>query len=98
MTSTSFIVAMTMISLIAKADVIQDNGSQPPSVYYPGHDCCILYDDTNLRSTKKKFCHTGKATVFEMKDDFIDNKVSSYYCGKNVWYNFCKNQGGHCNG
>lgn len=28
----------------------------------------------------------------------LSNKLSSYYCGKNVWYNFCKGTGGSCSG
>ena len=28
----------------------------------------------------------------------LKNKLSSYYCGKNVWYNFCKGTGGNCTG
>ena len=30
--------------------------------------------------------------------DSLSNKLSSYYCGKNVWYNFCKGTGGGCSG
>ena len=89
---------LAMISSLSVANEILDYGSLPSSVYYPGDNCCLVYDDTRLRGTVKKFCHTGKATVFEMNDYFIDNRMSSYHCGKNTWYNFCKNKGGDCIG
>ena len=26
----------------------------------------------------------------------FDNRISSFFCGKNVWYNFCTGYGGEC--
>ena len=85
-----------MISTFAKAGVLEDNGQVTPSIQYPGDDCCWVYEWSRLKGTKQLLCHDGSATTIELAD--LDNKISSYYCGKSIWYNFCKDSGGECSG
>ena len=65
-----------------------------PGVEYPGDDCCFLYDDTFYRKgnhgNRVHVCHDGVRTKHDLRNDFnFHDELTSYYCGKNTWYNIC---------
>ena len=65
-------------------------GSFQPFVEYPGDNCCTLFQHNRLDGVKKRFCHDGSKTEFSMIEHGFNDQLSSYYCGKNTFYNFCK--------
>ena len=68
-------------------------GSFEPQAYYPGDNCCFLYDDQDFHDAKLKLCHDGEKTYHDLDDYGFDDRMDSYYCGKNVWFNFCGGTG-----
>ena len=70
-------------------------GSFEPVIQYPGDDCCTLYERHNFEGARKRFCHDGSEMNFDMHAHDFNDKLSSWYCGKNTWYNFC-NDGPDC--
>ena len=79
-----------MISSYAAAGPLNDAGQITPSIYYPGDNCCWIYEKSALRGTKVLHCHDGSKRIINLGN--MNNKISSYYCGKNIWYNFCKDK------
>ena len=70
---------------------------------YPGDHCCNLYDGGNYGGTVAKFCinksKTSGDTTWSMDDVNFRDKMSSWWCGKNVSYDFCRlKSGGSCSG
>ena len=64
-----------------------------PNLIYPGDSCCELYKDYNYEGESLKLCYTikdGSPQEFDLRtyDDF-DQSVDSWYCGKNIAYDFC---------
>lgn len=90
-------------SLLSNANM----GGFTPFVQYPGDNCCMLFADNdygrnNERESnqdidlyRKTICHTGERTTINLHESNWGNKVDSYICGKNVWYDFC-NDGSDC--
>lgn len=84
-------------SLLSNANM----GGFAPFVQYPGDDCCMLFADNNFGRNgeresdqdidlyRKTICHTGERTIINLFESNWANKVDSYICGKNVWYDFC---------
>ena len=89
-----------------------DIGGFKPIVDYPGDDCCFLYDhhhfdykgnrepDSQLDDHRKLICHEGTRKEINVRKELgWGDKVSSYICGKNVWYDFCNDgPGKNCSG
>lgn len=75
--------------------MLTEAGSFEPVIQYPGDDCCTLYEHPNFEGARKRFCHDGKEKTFNMSSYGFNDKLSSWYCGKNTWYNFC-NHGANC--
>ena len=67
-------------------------------VNYPGDFCCTLFEDPYLRGAQLTLCHDGDGTTksFDLAGEFMDKRMSSYYCGKNVAYDFCGAEGTDC--
>jgi len=87
----------------AIASLLQDQtGAFQPFVQYPGDNCCYLFDDvnfdnwgrrdqnTNIDDFRKLICHDGTRTTIDLHPSGWGNRASSYMCGKNVWYDFCR--------
>ena len=70
-------------------------GGFVPHVQYPGDNCCHLFEDMhygqseNGGNKKLTLCHDNDRAEFRLKDYQFNDTVESWYCGKNVWYNFC---------
>ena len=86
-------------------------GGFKPVVDYPGDNCCFIYDEyhfdypgarepgQNMEDRRLKVCHDGSRTEHDLRGTSWDNKLSSYVCGKNVWYDFCiDGVGSNCTG
>ena len=63
---------------------------------YPGDLCCRLYEHPNYAGNTEDICYDyetygtdGQQSV-ELSSSMI-NKTSSWWCGKNVAYDFCNN-------
>ena len=58
---------------------------------YPGDFCCTLFSEQYLRGEQLTLCHDGDGTTAEISlaGEDLDKRMSSYYCGKNVAYDFC---------
>ena len=74
--------------------MLRKAGSFEPVVQYPGDNCCYLFSDYVYEGTRIKFCHDDKEETFALDLYGFDNKLSSWYCGKRVWYNFCNTKWG----
>ena len=76
--------------------------SLTPQVEYPGDNCCYLYEWAGFKGLREKVCHEGVRREFwimnETGDDTWNDRMSSYYCGKNVWYNMCRHGPNDCTG
>ena len=77
-----------------------DVGGFKPIVDYPGDNCCYLYDrynfqggdrheGENLDDRRLHICHEGSRKSINVGDLGWNNKMSSYICGKSVWFDFC---------
>ena len=88
-----------------------DIGGFKPSVDYPGDNCCYLYDQIqfqhdglreqhdDLNERRAQICHNGHRTEIDVAAMGWNDRVSSYYCGKNVWFDFCNGGiGSNCKG
>ena len=88
-----------------------DVGGFKPVVDYPGDNCCYLYDEYqfdwagereenhDIDQRRELICHNGHRTDIDVAALGWNNKVSSYYCGKNVWFDFCNGGvGSNCKG
>lgn len=73
-----------------------------PQVEYPGDNCCYLYQHRGYRGLREQVCHEGEKRGFyiteETGDAYWNDRMSSYYCGRNVWYNMCRHGPGNCTG
>ena len=79
-----------------------DIGGFKPIVDYPGDDCCFIYDEHNfdyrgnrepnhnIDDRRKQICHNGSRTEYDLHPMGWGDKLGSYICGKNVWFDFCK--------
>jgi hypothetical protein len=56
---------------------------------YPGDECCTLYQDDDFWVPMGRFCLNGDYNVIDMVPWGFNDRTSSYWCGKNVWYKFC---------
>ena len=72
---------------------------------YPGDNCCDLYDAHEWQKSARvvKICRdlssNEEKQAFDMRNYNFDDKVSSWYCGKYVEYDFCRNApGSSCDG
>ena len=97
---------MTTLSLLS-ADV----GGFKPLVDYPGDNCCYLFDEyhfdyngvrdpnSNIDDRRLQICHDGSRTEVNIHDLGWGDRMQSYICGKNVWYDFCSDGfGSNCTG
>ena len=86
-------------------------GGFTPMTSYPGDDCCYLFDYHNFdqsgtysfrdRGGRVKVCADPAYDKTHINFDTLgfDNRMSSYICGKNVWYDFCNDRNGeNCGG
>ena len=105
------IIQMAFMAQPAIATLLSDQtGAFRPFVTYPGDNCCYLFDDVNfdnfgrrdqntiIDDFRKLICHDGTRTTIDLHPSGWGNKVSSYMCGKNVWYDFCRNGTNDCVG
>jgi len=44
-----------------------------------------------LTGIKELVCYGDKPRMIDLAELNLDDKLTSYYCGKDTWYNFCKN-------
>ena len=96
--------AQPVIHSLLSADI----GGYKPMADYPGDNCCYLYDHhnyqihdrephTDLNNGRKKICHEGSRKEINVRSELgWGDRVSSYICGKNVWFDFCKDGLGSC--
>ena len=68
------------------------SGAFQPQVYYPGDNCCFIYESNDFGEDKLKLCHEGEQAVHDLGALEFDDRMDSYYCGKNVWFNFCRHE------
>ena len=94
--------ALVLLGASANAIInLKDLGQDiSPNISYPGDKCCYLYERQGYKGERVKVCHEDEKKGFwlsDLDDGDWDNSVSSYYCGKNVWFNMC-NSKYHCSG
>ena len=61
------------------------------STNYPGDNCCTFWDYDNYSGASRTFCHNGSEVTIDMRQDGVDDRESSWICGKSVAYDFCRN-------
>lgn len=92
--------AQQILPQLLTNDSIKEFSDAEENLSYPGDLCCNLYDDGNYGGTVKKFCLGSKTsgdTTWSMDDYNFHDKMSSWWCGKNVSYDFCRlRTGGSC--
>ena len=86
--------ALVLLGASANAIInLKDIGQNlSPHIGYPGDNCCYLYEHISYGGDRVKVCHEDEKTDFylsDLEDGDWNERVSSYYCGKNVWYNMC---------
>ena len=63
---------------------------------YPGDFCCTIYNHDAFTGTGKNFCMSDPTVdeweSFYMADYDWVNVSNSWWCGKQVQYNFCFNE------
>ena len=87
------------------------NSAAAGDMSYPGDLCCTLYRDNDFEGSQLKLCLDTDTYGFNgqqqwilrdfnvnSSDDTWENRLSSYWCGKNVEYDFCHNYYGTCDG
>ena len=74
-----------------------------PDLQYPGDKCCYLFKKEKYYGARAKVCHEDERRGFYLEDELEDdedgdwnNAVSSYICGKNVWFNMCRHGEDSC--
>ena len=60
------------------------------SVAYPGDDCCTFWDLDGYRGSSITLCHNGSEVAFNMENEGFADKEASWYCGKSVAYDICR--------
>ena len=86
------------------------NSAAADNLPYPGDLCCTIWqhgdyagESLNLCFNEARYGHEGEQQ-FILRDYEInsskrwENKLSSYWCGKNVSYDFCDDYWGDCAG
>ena len=58
---------------------------------YPGDNCCTFWDLDNFGGSSKTLCHFGTEVTYNMETEGFADKEASWYCGKSVWYDICRN-------
>jgi len=78
-------------------------GGFTPMVQYPGDNCCTIYRDNyfgrsgarefnqDVDDYRQTFCHSGARTAINLHETGWGDSMDSWFCGKNVWYDFCHN-------
>ena len=61
------------------------------STNYPGDNCCTIWDYDNYSGDSRTFCHNGGETQYNLDDYGFGDKDASWYCGKTVAYDMCRN-------
>ena len=91
--------AQQILPQLLTNDSIKEFSDAEENLSYPGDLCCNLYDDGNYGGTVKKFCLGSKTsgdTTWSMDDYDFHDKMSSWWCGKNVSWNMCTGTSGDC--
>ena len=90
----------------ASSQTSQTAGPTIPVVFepwhqYPGDYCCKVYGDPDYSYSGGvgKFCLTdaGKSESIIMDDYYLNDVMSSYWCGNRVEAWFCEDNDGDCN-
>ena len=82
------------------------SGAQPAeaNTTYPGHTCCMMYasHDFNTDGGWLSVCGNGSTFDYDIATSqysWFNDEMSSWYCGKNIAFDFCKNNpGDDCSG
>ena len=64
--------------------------SVPANIAYPGDNCCTFYDYDYFEGSSKTLCHSGSEVTYNMEQEGFADKEASWYCGKNVAYDICR--------
>merc|ERR1712038_65463 len=76
-------------------DATFDTSDPEPNLRYPGNRCCSIWSDDNYSGDSwGHFCISpdGKEEIIDMHDYDFNDTAESWYCGKNVAYDFCNEQ------
>lgn len=74
-------------------------GQFEPTVHYPGDNCCTFYNHKGFDGEVRTLCHYGQEIdelMEDLEDGAFNNLTSSFYCGKNTWWNMCRDYDGEC--
>ena len=69
---------------------------------YPGDDCCTLYAEDDFGGAFETFYFDEAWGTIDGNQNFLmsqydfEDEMRSWWCGKNLSYDFCKNIGGNC--
>lgn len=66
---------------------------------YPGDYCCNLYPATRYGMDPKSVCYDpkkGGKQLTDLTNTSYHDVISSWWCGKNVSYDFCYASTGSC--
>jgi len=83
--------AMTAVSDALNKFAPTHNSAENTS--YPGDDCCDLYYDKNLGGSTMTKCldpNADSLKFFSLATPSFNDRLSSWWCGKNVVVRFCK--------
>ena len=71
-------------------NALSRDSTPEPNIMYPGDNCCVFYKDAHYASTNITKCHDGVNTLqFDMRDEGLNDAVTSTMCGHAVAYDFC---------
>jgi len=67
---------------------------------YPGDLCCRLYEHANYSGVTEDVCYDYETYGVDGQQSvglsYMANKTTSWWCGKNVAYDFCDNGDTDC--
>ena len=77
-------------SMETSASISTTDSSPVGAVVYPGDNCCTFYDTHNWEGDSFPACLPDgqSSTTGEVPSSFA-SKVSSWWCGKDIKYDFC---------
>ena len=88
-----------MLSEIAAANQTTATADLPsvgdPSVVYPTDYCCTIYEHDGFNGAQKTVCadpNSDEIQVYDLDGDYMEDRMSSWWCGKNTGYRFLNNE------
>ena len=95
-------IGQALVTAAVSTTYVHVPAGTPPTndAQYPGDRCCALYADSYYSGSSLTACLESYASegYVDVKDNGFNDEMTSWWCGKDIAYNFCNdNPGDDCN-